>query len=133
MRYFLIILLFCSCGNRKQMIRAYVDEVISEKIKLDNINLTNKKIDDNLTISYRVNEYDTSGRVIKETIAQVEKVTKEEVKDSIVQKVETEKDIDRLVDIEVEEKRSNSLIYFVVGFLCSLLLLLLGYFYLKKM
>lgn len=115
------------------MIRAYVDEVISEKIKLDNINLTNKKIDDNLTISYRVNEYDTSGRVIKETIAQVEKVTKEEVKDSIVQKVETEKDIDRLVDIEVEEKRSNSLIYFVVGFLCSLLLLLLGYFYLKKM
>lgn len=133
MRYILILLLFCSCGNRKQMIRAYVDEVISEKIKLDNINLMNKKIDDNLTISYRVNEYDTSGRVIKETIAQVEKVTKEEVKDSIVQKVETEKDIDRLVDIEVEEKRSNSLIYFVVGSLCSLLLLLLGYFYLKKM
>ena len=133
MRYILILLLLCSCGNRKQMIRAYVDEVISEKIKLDNINLTNKKIDDNLTISYRVNEYDTSGRVIKETIAQVEKVTKEEVKDSIVQKVETEKDIDRLVDIEVEEKRSNSLIYFVVGFMCSLLLLLLGYFYLKKM
>ena len=133
MRYFLIILLFCSCGNRKQMIRAYVDEVISEKIKFDNINLVNKKIDDNLTISYRVNEYDTTGRVIKETIAHVEKTKKEEVKDSIIQKVETEKDIDRLVDIEVEEKRSNSLIYFVVGFLCSLLLLLLGYFYLKKM
>ena len=133
MRYILILLLLCSCGNRKQMIHAYVDEVISEKIKLDNINLTNKKIDDNLTISYRVNEYDTSGRVIKETIAQVEKVTKEEVKDSIVQKVETEKDVDRLVDIEVEEKRSNSLIYFVVGFLCSLLLLIIGYFYLKKM
>lgn len=132
MRYFLIILLFCSCGNRKQMLRTYIDEVISERIKFDNINLVNKKIDDNLTISYRVNEYDTSGRVIKEMIAHVEKTKKEEVKDSIIQKVEKEKDIDRVIDIEVEEKRNNSLIYFVVGFLASLLLFVFGYLYFKK-
>ena len=115
------------------MIKTYIDEVVSLKLKQEKISLSNTKIDDNLTISYRVNEYDTTGRVIKETIAQVEKVTKEEVKDSIIQTIEKEKDVDRVIDLEVEEKRSNSLIYFVVGFLCSLLLLLLGYFYLKKM
>ena len=133
MRYILILLLLCSCGNRKQMIKTYIDEVVSLKLKQEKISLSNTKIDDNLTISYRVNEYDTTGRVIKETIAQVEKVTKEEVKDSIIQTIEKEKDIDRVIDLEVEEKRSNSLIYFVVGFLCSLLLLIIGYFYLKKM
>lgn len=115
------------------MIKTYIDEVVSLKLKQEKISLSNTKIDDNLTISYRVNEYDTTGRVIKETIAQVEKVTKEEVKDSIIQTIEKEKDIDRVIDLEVEEKRSNSLIYFVVGFLCSLLLLIIGYFYLKKM
>lgn len=115
------------------MIKTYIDEVVSLKLKQEKISLSNTKIDDNLTISYRVNEYDTTGRMIKETIAQVEKVTKEEVKDSIIQTIEKEKDVDRVIDLEVEEKRSNSLIYFVVGFLCSLLLLIIGYFYLKKM
>lgn len=129
MRYIVLALLFVSCGAKKQMLREYVDEVINERINIENQVISNTTLNDNITISYRVNEYDTLGRVIKETIADVKKEKKEETRDSIIQKEETINEVDREGQTEIKEKRNRS--SFWIG-LCSGLLFLIAIYFIIK-
>lgn len=112
------------------MLRAYVDEVINERISIEDRIISNRKLDDNITITYRMNEYDTSGRVIKEVVADVKKEKKEVVTDSIIKKEETITDIDREVKTEIKEKRNRS--GFWIG-LCSGILFLITIYVVIKL
>lgn len=123
MKYLFLVILFVSCASRKQMIREYVDEVIKERINVENNVIRNKTLDNNLTISFRVNEYDTSGRIIKETIADVKEERKEENRDSITQQIDKTREVERDIKVDLKENKGKANNFFM-GMIVSLIIVI---------
>lgn len=124
MRYLFLVILFVSCASRKQMIREYVDEVIRERINVENNVIRNKTLDNNLTISFRVNEYDTSGRIIKETIADVKEERKEENRDSITQQIDKTREVERDIKVDLKDNKVSRTNNFLWGMIVSLIIVI---------
>lgn len=131
MRYILLALLVISCANRKKTIRTYVDEIINERISVDNHIVSNNNINDNMTISFRVNEYDTNGRMIKETIADVQKVKTEENHDILLQEIDEKREVDRDIKAELKEEKKHSISYFWFGVCFGLIFVIAIYIAIK--
>lgn len=115
MRYLLLALLFVSCTSKKQFIRTYIDEVINDRINIENQLITNNRLNDDITISYRVNEYDTSGMIRKETIADVKKVKTEEKEETSSRQIEAKREVERDIKAELKDKKSSSMLFFWIG------------------
>lgn len=122
MKYLFLVILFVSCASRKQMIREYVDEVLKERINVENNVIRNNTLDNNLTISFRVNEYDTSGRIIKETIADVKEERKEENRDSITQQIARE--VERDIKVDLRDNKVSRTNNFFLGMIVSLIIVI---------
>ena len=134
MKYLLlaIIILSSSCANRKTMVKRYIDEVVSVKQGSLITALTNSEQAENLTIGFKTIEYDTTGRIVRQTTGEIHRDRLETKKESVVkedsvitQSVTTTKE-------EIKEKKSRSWQFIVKGIAAALLLIFIIYFLIRR-
>lgn len=112
MKYLIPILfiLLCACSSKKTTLKHQIDDLLYIKSKSDMLHLKNSFLSDSITIHFKQMEYDTSGKITKETTGNLTKLTTEVIRDTIIQKdtVFISRHTQTHQDITQEKKKSHT-------------------------
>lgn len=126
------ILLSCSCASRRTQVKRYVDEILQADRRSVVSCITNSRISDDLTISFRTIEFDTTGRKVRETAGEVTNKREETLRDSIVKRDSIQVSSAIKTTEQVKEKKSRGWHFFVIGIASALLLVLIIYIVIRR-